>query len=84
MRRGCAQWKNVPKLEDIFRLINDHNAVLRTAHVSPEEAFVVVDADRDAGVKNIVVTHPKWWVVDRSVEDQIRMVKDNSILSKCR
>lgn len=74
----------VPELSDVFRLIKDHNAVLGTAHVSPEEAFIVVEAARDAGVKNIVVTHPEWWVVGMTVEDQIRMVKDyDVILERC-
>lgn len=74
----------VPELNDVFRLIKDHNAVLGTAHVSPEEAFIVVEAARNAGVKNIVVTHPEWWVVGMTVEDQIRMVKDyDVILERC-
>ena len=65
-------------------LIKEHNAVLGTAHVSPEEAFIVVEAARNAGVKNIVVTHPEWWIVGMSVEDQIRIVKDyDVILERC-
>jgi hypothetical protein len=52
--------------------------------VSPEEAFVVVEAARDAGVKKIVVTHPEWWIVGMSVEDQVRMVRDyDVILERC-
>ena len=85
---GCVDvvrdGKIVPELKDMFGLIKDHNAVLGTAHVSPEEAFVVVEAARDAGIKNIVITHPEWWIVDMSVEDQVRMVKDyNVILERC-
>lgn len=76
--------KVVPELNDIFRLIKDHDAVLGTGHVSPKEAFLVVEAARNAGVKNIVITHPEWWIVDMSVEDQIRMVKDYGvILERC-
>lgn len=76
--------KVVPELEDVFRLIKDHKAVLGTAHVSPEEAFVVVEAARKAGVENLVVTHPEWWLVGMSVEDQIRLVKDyDVILERC-
>lgn len=76
--------KIVPELKDVFELIKDHNAVLGTAHVSPKEAFVVVEAARNAGVKNIVITHPEWWIVDMSVEDQVRMVKDyDVILERC-
>lgn len=76
--------KVVPELNDVFRLIKDHNAVLGTAHVSPKEAFIVVEAARKAGVRNIVVTHPEWWVVDMSVEDQVRIVRDyDVILERC-
>lgn len=76
--------KIVPELEALFSLIKDHNAVLGTAHISPKETYMVVEAARKAGVKNIVVTHPEWWVVGMSVEDQIRLVKDyDVILERC-
>lgn len=76
--------KVVPELETIFGLIKDHNAVLGTAHVSPEEAFIVTEAARNVGVKNIVITHPEWWIVDMSLEDQLRIVKDyDVILERC-
>ena len=74
----------VPELETVFSLIRDHNAVLGTAHVSPEEAFIEVEAARKAGVKNIVVTHPEWWSVDMSLKDQVRIVKDyDVVLERC-
>ena len=49
--------KVVPEMNDVFQLVKDYDAVLGTAHVSPEECFVVVEAARKAGVKKIVVTH---------------------------
>ena len=48
--------KIVPELRSVLELIRDHNAVLGTAHIAPEEIFTVVEAARDMGVKNIVVT----------------------------
>ena len=76
--------KVVPELLLQFRLIKDHDAVLGTAHVSTEDAFTVVEAARDAGVKKVVITHPEWWIVGMSVEDQIRLVKDyDVILERC-
>lgn len=76
--------KVVPEMNDVFQLVKDYDAVLGTAHVSPEECFVVVEAARKAGVKKIVVTHPEWWLVNMSVEDQVRMVKDyDVILERC-
>lgn len=85
---GCVDTvvngKVVPEMLDVFKLINDYDAVLGTAHISPEEAFVVVEAARNAGVKKIVITHPEWWVVGMSIEDQVRLVKDyNVILERC-
>ncbi len=76
--------KVIPELTDVFHLVRDYDVTLGTAHVSPEEAFVIVEAARDAGVKKIVITHPEWWVVNMSVEDQIRLVKDyDVILERC-
>lgn len=77
-------WKVVPELLEVFRMIRDYDAVLGTAHVSPEEAFVVVEAARNEGVKKIVVTHPEWWIVGMSHDDQVKIVKDyDVILERC-
>lgn len=74
----------VPELEDVFSLVKDHRAVLATAHISPAEAFIVVEAARKAGVENIVVTHPEWWVVGMSLDEQLRIVRDYGvILERC-
>lgn len=72
--------KIVPELATVFSLIKEHNAVLGTAHIAPEESFIVVEAARKAGVKNIVVTHPEWWLVGMSLEDQARLVKDYDVI----
>lgn len=85
---GCVDvvrdGKVVPELLDVFKLVKDYDAVLGTAHVSPEDAITVVEAARTAGVKKLVVTHPEWWLVGMSVEDQIRLVKDyDVILERC-
>lgn len=72
--------KIVPELNSIFRLVKDYNVVLGTGHISPEECFVVVEAARNAGVKKIVVTHPEWWMVGMSLEDQVRIVKDYDVI----
>lgn len=72
--------KIVPELHTIFDLIKDFDAVLATAHLSPQDCFTVVEAARDAGVKKIVVTHPEWWLVGMSLEDQVRIVKDYDVI----
>ena len=76
--------KVITELKDVFNLIRDYDVALGTAHVSPMEAFVIVEAARDAGVKKIIITHPEWWVCDYSIDDQIRLVKDyDVILERC-
>lgn len=72
--------KVVPELLSIFNLVKDYDVVLGTGHVSPEECFVVVEAARRAGVKKLVVTHPEWWMVGMSLEDQVRIVKDYDVI----
>ena len=79
-RGGRKRWKD--RAGASFRAVTD--AVLGTAHIAPEEIFTVVEAARDMGVKNIVVTHPEWWIVGMSHEDQLRLVKDyDVILERC-
>lgn len=72
--------KLVPELKTVFELIRDYDAVLETGHISPEECFMVAEAARDAGVKKIVITHPEFWVVGMSIEQQERIVKDYGVL----
>lgn len=85
---GCVDvvknGKVLPEVKELFKLVNEHQAVLGTAHLSPEESFTVVEEARKAGVKHIVVTHPEWWIVGMSLDDQLRMVRDyDVILERC-
>lgn len=72
--------KAVPELLDILSIVRDADVVLGTGHISPEESFVVAEAARKAGVRKIVVTHPEWWLVGMSLEDQKRIVRDYGVL----
>ncbi len=70
----------VPEMYRIFELINEYDAVLGTGHISAEESFIVAKAAREAGVRKVVITHPEWWIVNMSMEDQIRIVKEYDVL----
>lgn len=70
----------VPELLDVFKLINDFDAVLATGHISPEECFIVTEAARNSGVKKIVITHPEFWVVGMSLTEQQRIVNEFDVL----
>lgn len=74
----------VPELKSVFQLVKDFDAVLGTGHIAPGECFQVVEAARNAGVKKIVITHPEWWLVGMSLEEQVRIVRDyDVILERC-
>lgn len=67
--------KVVPALVDICKLIAQHNLVLATGHLSPEEIFVVVAEAQRQGVQKIVITHPEIGTVNMSIADQQALAK---------
>jgi hypothetical protein len=72
--------KIVEALKDIFQVAKDFDVVLATGHISDKECFVVAEAARAFGVRKLVVTHPEFWVVGMSLEDQIKIVRDYDVL----
>lgn len=74
----------VPHLKEVFELIKAHDAVLGTAHISVPEIFTVSKAAREMGVKKVVITHPEWWIVNMSMEEQKQIVQEyDVILERC-
>jgi hypothetical protein len=47
-----------PEVEEVLKLVAEHNAILGTCHLSPREIVALVRAARNLGVEKIVVTHP--------------------------
>lgn len=72
--------KAVDELQDIFALVKQYNAVLATGHIGAEECFPVVEAARVAGVEKIVITHPEFWVVGMTPEQQADIVRKYDVL----
>ncbi|HBM97734.1 TPA: hypothetical protein DD394_09775 [bacterium UBP9_UBA11836] len=70
----------VKELKDIFILLREYDAVLATGHISPEEIRCVVDGARNFGVNKIVVTHPEYWIVDMSLEQQSELIADYRVV----
>ena len=74
----------VPEMKAVLELVKKYDAVLGTGHISVSEIFTVTKAAREMGVKKIVVTHPEWWIVNMSLEEQERIVKEyDVILERC-
>ena len=74
----------LPELRAIFALVKEYDAVLATGHISPEETRCVVDAARNLGVQKIVVTHPEYWIVNMSIEQQKELILDyGAVMERC-
>jgi len=72
-----------PPLFDIFELVKEHDAVLATGHVSLAEIRAVVRAAREAGVRNVVVTHPEMPWVDVPVATQEELRDLGAYFERC-
>ena len=67
----------------VLRVIARHGLVLATGHLSRDEIFAVVDAAREEGVQNIVITHPDFPSQDLSVGDQSALAARGALLERC-
>jgi hypothetical protein len=73
----------LPELLAVLSVVARHGMVLATGHLARDEIFTVVDAANDAGVKNIVVTHPEFPAQDLSEPDQVALAERGALLERC-
>lgn len=67
--------KLLPQVQEILEIIKENNIVLATGHLSPKEIYILVKRARELKVEKILITHPEYWVVNLSLEQQIELVK---------
>ena len=65
------------------RAVARHGLVLATGHLSRDEIFAVVDAAREEGVREIVITHPDFPSQDLSIDDQASLAARGALLERC-
>jgi len=58
---------------EILDLVASSDIMVGTSHISKDEAFALIKAAKNAGVKKIVVTHVGFRVTPWFIEDQIKM-----------
>jgi Family of unknown function (DUF6282) len=73
----------LPELREVLGMIARHNMLLATGHLSRDEIFAVVDAALEAGVRDIVITHPEFPSQDLSVDDQKALADKGALLERC-
>jgi hypothetical protein len=70
-------------LLSVLRVVAEHQLVLATGHLDRDEIFAVVRAAREAGVRDVVVTHPEFPSQDLSIADQVALAEHGAILERC-
>jgi hypothetical protein len=73
----------LPETRAVLEVIARHQLVLCTGHLSRDEIFTVVDAAVEAGVEQIVITHPEFPSQNVSVVDQIALAEMGALLERC-
>jgi Family of unknown function (DUF6282) len=73
----------LPALRDVLAVVARHGLVLATGHLGRDEIFAVVDAALDAGVRDVVVTHPEFPSQDLSLDDQAALAERGAMLERC-
>jgi hypothetical protein len=67
----------------VLAVIAAHDIVMATGHVGRHEVFALVDAALEAGVRNIVVTHPDYPAQGFSIEEQVELADRGVLLERC-
>jgi hypothetical protein len=70
-------------VNSILKLIAEHDAVLGTGHLSPEEVLELIKLAKKAGVKRIVVTHASESVVDMVPDQQKEAAQMGAMIEHC-
>ncbi|HTU94484.1 MAG TPA: DUF6282 family protein [Solirubrobacteraceae bacterium] len=73
----------LPETRAVFERIAHHGLLLATGHLARDEIFAVVDAALEAGVSQIVITHPEFPAQNLSVEDQRALASRGALLERC-
>ena len=73
----------LPELRAVLERIARHRLVLATGHLDRDEIFAVADAAREAGITQIVITHPEFPAQSLSVDDQLALVERGALLERC-
>jgi hypothetical protein len=68
---------------EVLAVMARHGMVLCTGHLSRDEIFTLVDAAAEAGVAQVVVTHPEFPSQSISAEDQVALADKGAVMERC-
>ncbi|HTW12319.1 MAG TPA: DUF6282 family protein [Solirubrobacteraceae bacterium] len=73
----------LPRVHDVLQVCARHQLVLATGHLNRDEIFAVVAGALEAGIRDVVVTHPEFPSQDLSLEDQVALAQQGALLERC-
>jgi Family of unknown function (DUF6282) len=73
----------LPEVTEVLQMIARHEMLLATGHLGRDEIFTLVDAAREAGIREIVITHPEFPSQNLSAEDQRALADKGALLERC-
>jgi Family of unknown function (DUF6282) len=73
----------LPETRAVLERIAHHDLLLATGHLARDEIFAVVDAALEAGIAQIVITHPEFPAQSLSVDDQTALASRGALLERC-
>jgi hypothetical protein len=68
---------------EVLAMIARHGMLLATGHLSRDEIFSIVDGAFEAGIADVVVTHPEFPSQALAVSDQRALADRGALLERC-
>ena len=73
----------LPETRAVLEVIARNDIVLCTGHLARDEIFAVVDGAVQAGVRQIIITHPEFPSQSLSIADQLELAERGAMLERC-
>lgn len=73
----------LPAARAVLELVAEHGLVLATGHLGRTEILAVTRAAVDAGVRQVMITHPEFPQQSLPLDDQRRLVDLGAYLERC-
>jgi hypothetical protein len=73
----------LPEARAVLETVARHDMVLATGHLARDEIFALVDAALEAGIADVVVTHPDFPSQNLTIEDQRRLADRGALIERC-
>src|SRR5207342_2803109 len=70
-------------LAPVLEVVARHQLVIATGHLGRAEIAMAVDAALDAGIRDVVVTHPDYPTQGVPVDEQVALADRGAILERC-